>query len=61
MKSHTSALARDFKSQVGDKSLHIFLYQHKITSINKNPTPYKTPNNPSCIDHNLANSLRVYF
>ena len=29
------------------KSFDTFLYQHELTSINRNPTCYKNPNNPS--------------
>ena len=31
------------------KSFDTFLYQHELTSINRNPTCYKNPNNPSGI------------
>ena len=31
------------------KSFDTFLYQHELTSINRNPTCYKNPNNPSDI------------
>ena len=43
-------LAEDFNAQVGKRLLEIFLYQHELRSINKNPTCYKNPNNPSNID-----------
>ena len=49
-------LAGDFNAQVVEKSFDSFLYQHELTSINRNPTCYKNPNNPSCIDHILTNS-----
>ena len=38
-----------------------FLYQHELTSINRYPTCYKNPNNPSCIDHILTNSPKRFF
>ena len=40
-------LAGDLNAQVGEKSFDTFLYQHELTSINRNPTCYKNPNNPS--------------
>ena len=43
------------------KSFDTFLYQHELTSINRNPTCYKNPNNPSCIDHILTNSPKSFF
>ena len=42
-------LAGDFNAQVVEKSFDSFLYQHELTSINRNPTCYKNPNNPSGI------------
>ena len=49
-------LAGDFNAQVGEKLFNTFLYQHELISINWQPTCYKNPNNPSCIDHILTNS-----
>ena len=54
-------LAGDFNAQVVEKSFDSFLYQHELTSINRNPTCYKNPNNPSCIDHILTNSPKSFF
>ena len=48
------ALASDFHAHVSVKSFDTFLYQYELTSINKNPTCYKNPNNPSCIDYILT-------
>ena len=55
------ALAGDFNAQVCEKSFHAFLYHHERTSINRYPTCYKNPNNPSCIDHILTNSPKRFF
>ena len=54
-------LAGDLNAQVGEKSFDTFLYEHELFSINRNPTCYKIPNNPSCIDHILANSPKSFF
>ena len=54
-------LASDLNAQVGEKSFDTFLYQHQLTSISRNPTCYKNPNNPSCIDHILTNSPKSFF
>ena len=40
-------LTGDLNAQVGEKSFDTFLYQHELASINRNPTCYKNPNNPS--------------
>ena len=53
-------LAGDYNVQVGEKLFDTFLYQHELTSINKNPTCYKNPNNPSCIDHVLNKSPKMF-
>ena len=37
------------------------LLRYELTSINRNPTCYKNPNNPSCIDHILTNSPKSFF
>ena len=55
------ALAGNFNPQVGEKSFDTFLYSHEFTSINRNPTRYKNPNNASCIDHILTNSPKCCF
>ena len=48
------ALAGDFHAQVSEKWFDTFLYQHELTSINRNPMCYKNPNHPSCIDYILT-------
>ena len=37
-------LACGFNVQVDEKSFDSFLYEHELTSIDKNPTSYKKPN-----------------
>ena len=52
-------LAGDYNVQAGEKLFDTFLYQRKLTSINKNPTCYKNPSNPSCIDPVLNKSPKI--
>ena len=54
-------LASDLNAQVGEKTFDTFLYQHELTSMDRNPTCYKNQNNPSCIDHILTNSPKSFF
>ena len=54
-------LAGNFNAQVVEKLFDTFLYQHELTSINRNRTCCKNPNNPSCIDHILTNSPKSFF
>ena len=51
----------DFNAQVGDKCSETFLYQHELESFNNKATCYRNPNQPSCIDPILTNSLRNFF
>ena len=46
---------------VVEKSFDTFLYQHELNSMNINPTCYKNPNNPGCINHILTNSPNNFF
>ena len=55
------ALAGDFNTHVGENSFDAFLYQYNLTSINRYPTCYKNPKNPSCKDHILTNSPKSFF
>ena len=55
------ALAGDFNTHVGENSFDAFLYQYNLTSINRYPTCYKNPNNPSCKGHILTNSPKSFF
>ena len=54
-------LAGDFNAQEGEWLLDTFLYQHELHNINKNPTCYKNPNNPSNIDLILTNCSKCFF
>ena len=55
------ALTGDFNVEVGKKTFDTFLYHHELTSINRYPTCYKSPSNPSCIGHILTNSPKSFF
>ena len=54
-------LGGDFNSQIGENCIEAFMYQHNLQSINKEPSCYKNPNNPSCIDLFLTNSPRSFY
>ena len=54
-------LGGDFNSQIGENCIDTFMYQHNLQSINKEPSCYKNPNNPSCIDIFLTNSPRSFY
>ena len=51
-------LGGDFNSQIDENCIDTFMYQHK--SINKEPSCYKNPNNPSYIDFFLTISRRSF-
>ena len=53
-------LGVDFNSQIGENCIDTFMYQHNLQSINKEPSCYKNPNNPSCIDLFLTTSPRSF-
>ena len=55
------AQAGDFNAHVGENSFDTFLCQYNLISINRYPTCYKNPNNPSCKDHILTNSQKSFF
>ena len=56
------ALAGNFNAQLGEKLFdNQHEHKHELTSINRNPTCYKNLNNPSCIDHILTNSPKIFF
>ena len=38
-----------------------FLYQHELANINKEPTSYKSLENPTCIDFILSNRPKSFF
>ena len=51
----------DFNSQIGENCVDTFMYLHNLQSINKEPSCYKNPNNPSFIDLFLTNSPRRFY
>ena len=53
-------LAGCFNAQEGEKLLETFLCQHKLHSINKNPTCYKNASNLSNKDLILTNSSKRF-
>ena len=53
-------LAGCFNAQEGEKLLDTFLNQHKLHSINKNPTCYKNASNLSNKDLILTNSSKCF-
>ena len=42
------------------RCLYLFCNQHKLKSLNKDPTCYKNIDNPSCIDLLLTNSAKSF-
>ena len=54
-------LVGDFNVQIGETCLDTFLCQHELEKVNKEPTCYKTSENPSCIDFTLPNNPRSFF
>ena len=51
----------DFNSQISENCIDTFMYHHNLQSIIKEPSCYKNPNNPSCIDLFLRNSPRRFY
>ena len=54
-------LTGDFNAQKGERLIDTFLYQHKLCSIDENPTCYKNPNNPRKIDLILTSYSKSFF
>ena len=54
-------LGGDFNSQIGEDCIDTFMYQHNLQSINKEPSCYENPDNPSCLDLFLTNSPRSFY
>ena len=50
----------DFNMEVGETSMNAFCERYSLSSLIKEPTCYKNPANPSCIDLNLTNSPRSF-
>ena len=50
----------DFNSNLKDGCLNAFSNVNNLKSLNKEPTCFKNPNNPSCIDLFLTNRSRYF-
>ena len=50
----------DFNACVGDEPLDTFCKSYCFTSLTKQPTCFKNPENPSCIDLILTNKPRSF-
>ena len=57
----TYEICEDFNSQIGENCIDTFMYQHNLQSINKQPSCYKNPNNPSCIGLFLTNNPKSFY
>ena len=53
-------IAGDFNAQVSDITLDTFCSIWNLKSLGKEPTCFKNPNNPSCIDLFLTNTIRSF-
>ena len=53
-------IAGDFNVQVSDIKLDTFCSIWNVKSLGKEPTCFKNPNNPSCIDLFLNNAIRSF-
>ena len=53
-------IAGDFNAQVSDIKLDTFCSIWNLKSLGKEPTCFKNPNNPSCIDLFLTNTVRSF-
>ena len=53
-------IAGDFNAQVSDIKLDTFCSIWNLKSLGKEPTCFKNPNNPSCIDLFLTNTIRSF-
>ena len=51
-------IAGDFNAQISDIKLNTFCRIWNLKSLGKEPACFKNPNNPSCIDLFLTNSVR---
>ena len=50
----------DFNTHVSDITLDTFCSMQNLKSLGKEPTCFKNPNNPSCIDLFLTNTIRSF-
>ena len=53
-------IAGDFNAQISDIKLDTFCSIWNLKSLGKKPTCFKNPNNPSCIDLFLTNTIRSF-
>ena len=53
-------ILRDLNSDLKDGCLNAFSNVNNLKSLNKEPTCFKNPNNPSCIDLFLTNRSRYF-
>ena len=53
-------IAGDFNAQVSDIKLDAFCSIWKLKSLGKEPSCFKNPSNPSCIDLFLTNTIRSF-
>ena len=53
-------IAGDFNVQISDIKLDTFCSIWNLKSLGKKPTCFKSPNNPSCIDLFLTNTIRSF-
>ena len=50
----------DFNTEIGETSMKAFCERYSLSSLIKEPTCYKNPANPNCIDLILTNSPRSF-
>ena len=50
----------DLNSELKDRCLNAFSDVNNLKSLDKEPTCFKNPNNPSCIDSFHMNCLRYF-
>ena len=53
-------MSGDFNAQVSDIKLEAFWGIWNLKSLGKDPTCFKNPNNPSCVDLFLTNTIRSF-
>ena len=53
-------IAGDFNTETGENSMNALCERYRLSTVIKEPTCYKNPGNPSCIDLILTNSPRSF-
>ena len=56
----TILILGDFDVGIEEQHINAFCDNYNLTSVIKQPTCYKNPNNPTCIDLILSNTLRSF-